>query len=176
MRGLLLNNISPQTEVTLIKRKLKPKEKLFCGYYACTGDAGLSAKKAGYRRDHRLTGERLLCDEDVLAEIERLMSLRRSIAPRLAAIGYQRLAFGGIDDALRLMFETEHDPRRLGEMDLFTVSEIKRNRDGMLEIKFFDRLKALEKLGAKTDDGTGVSGLFDAIGRQAEASGSDADD
>ena len=163
MRGLLQNDLSPQTEVTLIKRKLKPKEKLFCGYYACTGDAGLSAKKAGYRRDHGLTGERLLCDEDVLAEIERLMSLRRSIAPR-------------IDDALRLMFETEHDPRRLGEMDLFTVSEIKRNRDGMLEIKFFDRLKALEKLGAKTDDGTGVSGLFDAIGRQAEASGSDADD
>ena len=34
-------------------------------------------------------------------------------------------------------------------MDLFLVSEIKRPKDGSMEIKFFDRLKALEKL---TDD------------------------
>ena len=55
------------------------------------------------------------------------------------------------------------------------ISEIKQNRDGMLEIKFFDRLKALEKLAVKTDDVVGVAGLFDAIGRQAE-SGSDGGD
>ena len=31
-------------------------------------------------------------------------------------------------------------------MDLFHISEIKRQKDGAIEIKFFDRLKALEKL------------------------------
>ena len=31
-------------------------------------------------------------------------------------------------------------------MDLYSVSEIKRPKDGSMEIKFFDPLKALEKL------------------------------
>ena len=32
-------------------------------------------------------------------------------------------------------------------LDLFNVAEIKRPKGGGLEIKFFDRIKALEKLG-----------------------------
>ena len=31
-------------------------------------------------------------------------------------------------------------------MDLFNISEIKKPKDGAMEIKFFDRIKALEKL------------------------------
>ena len=31
-------------------------------------------------------------------------------------------------------------------MNLFNIAEIKKPRDGALEIKFFDRLRALEKL------------------------------
>ena len=51
------------------------------------------------------------------------------------------------------------------------ISEIKRNKDGMLEIKFFDRLKALEKLGEHADDGSGLRELYDAIGRGADGQG-----
>lgn len=162
-------------EVTLIKRKLKPKERLFCGYYACTGDAELSAKKAGYPTDCALTGDRLLCDEAVMEEIDRQLCLRRKTMARLAAIGYRRLAFGSIRDPLRLLFMEQPTPEQLEGMDLMMISEIKRNRDGMLEIKFFDRLKALEKLGSQQAESGSVTGLFDAIGRQAATGREDAD-
>ena len=54
-------------------------------------------------------------------------------------------------------------------MSLFLVSEIKRPKDGSMEIKFFDRLKALEKLGAGGEHETGAKQLFDAISNSARA-------
>jgi len=36
--------------------------------------------------------------------------------------------------------------KELQEMDLFCISEIKKPKDGSVEIKFFDRLKALQQL------------------------------
>ena len=90
----------------------------------------------------------------------------------MAAVGYRKLAFGKITDALRLLYAEQPDEGELEGMDLFMVSDIRRNKDGMLEIKFFDRLKALDKLGCDArEDGDGVSGLMDAIGRGALAAG-----
>lgn len=61
--------------------------------------------------------------------------------------GLRRLAFGEIQDAVLLLFADENEIlERLGEFNLFNVSEIKRPKGGGMEIKFFDRLKALEKL------------------------------
>ena len=40
--------------------------------------------------------------------------------------GFHRLAFGGILDAVRLLFCEEVNPRTLKNMDLFAVSEIDR--------------------------------------------------
>ena len=95
----------------------------------------------------------------------------------MAAIGYQRLAFGSIADALRLLFAESPTEQELRDMDMFTVSDIRRNKDGMLEIKFFDRLRALEKLGADAkEDNAGVAGLMEAIGRGAMAAGGEDDD
>lgn len=164
--------MSFQWEVTQINRKLKPRERLFCGYFAATGDAALSAKQAGYKGDCRLKGDRLLCDGAVLEEIERQLGLRRKMLSRTAVIGYQRLAFGSVADALRLLFMEAPSSGELREMDLFMISDIRRTKDGMLEIKFFDRLKALDKLGCDArEDGDGVSGLMDAIGRGTLAAG-----
>ena len=86
------------------------------------------------------------------------------------------MAFGGVSDALRLLYTECPTEKELNEMDLFMISEIKKPKDGMLEIKFFDRLKALEKLGGQQDEGTGVAGLFDAIARGAQSAGSELDD
>lgn len=157
-------------EVTQIKRKLSPREKAFCGFFADTGDAAASAKKAGFRTDGSQRGDRLLSDGAIVEEINRLLSQKRGVLARLAAIGYQRLAFGSIADALRLLYMGEPEAKQLSEMDLFLISEIKRNKDGMLEIKFFDRMKALEKLeNAAREDCGGVSGLMEAIGIGAGA-------
>ena len=142
----------------------------------CTGNAEESARRAGYRKNCRLAGERLLCEERVLDEIERLTAMRARILPKLAPAGYYRMAFGGVSDALRLLYTEQPTEEELNEMDLFMISEIKKPKDGMLEIKFFDRLKALEKLGDQHEEGAGVAGLFDAIGRGAQSAGSEHND
>lgn len=56
-------------------------------------------------------------------------------------------------------------------MDFFNISEIKRKKGGDIEIKFFDRLKALEKLQQLCDEkdfATGTS-LYGAIAASASA-------
>ena len=58
--------------------------------------------------------------------------------------GYQQLAFGSIADAIKLLFMEEPAPRALGKMNFINVAEIRRMKEGAMEIKFFDRLKALE--------------------------------
>lgn len=60
--------------------------------------------------------------------------------------GLERLAYGRINDAAALAFCEEVTPHMLAQADLFNVSEIKRVKGGGVEIKFFDRQKALEKL------------------------------
>ena len=102
--------------------------------------------------------------------------MRKRILPQLAAAGYYRMAFGGVADALKLLYTEHPSDEQLSEMDLFMISEIKKPKDGMLEIKFFDRLKALEKLGGQQDESAGVAGLFDAIGRGAQSAVSERDD
>ena len=56
----------------------------------------------------------------------------------------------------------------LKKMDLFCVSEIKRPKDGSMEIKFFDRMKALEKL-SEGESGDGAASFYEAICRSAQA-------
>lgn len=163
--------------MTQIRRKLKPRERLFCRCYADSGDALRAAKEAGFLKDSRRVSGKLLSDDAVLEEISRLLSLRQRTLENLAAIGYQKLAFGSVSDALRLLYAKQPNAEELEQMDLFMISDIRRNRDGMLEIKFFDRLKALEKLDAAArEDNAGVAGLMEAIGRGAQTVGGGDDD
>ena len=61
--------------------------------------------------------------------------------------GLRRLAFGEITDAVTLLFaESEDILPEIPNLDLFNISEIKRPKGGGMEIKFFDRIKSLEKL------------------------------
>lgn len=146
--------------------KLSPREKLFCVLFALNGCCESSARDAGYRNP-RVDGAKLLCREKIAAEIKRLISERSKLFQCLAAAGYQRLAFGSIRDAVSLLFEESPDPEQLRQMDLFLVSEIKRPKDGAMEIKFFDRLKALDKLAENPVEEGFAKSLFDAIGESA---------
>ncbi len=66
---------------------------------------------------------------------------------QLVAEGLRKLAFGDINDAVRLAFSEElPSPQELEGMNLLNISEIKRVKGGGVEIKIFDRLKALERL------------------------------
>ena len=159
-------------EVTVIKNKLTAREREFCLSFMQSGDAQLSARSAGFRNPDS-EGERLLCNEKICAELERLSELRGRLLTALSVIGYQRLAFGSAADAASLLFEENPSRETLGKMDLFIVSEIRRPKDGAMEIKFFDRARALEKLASLSMERESSSSLYDAIGRVAERSEGD---
>ena len=116
------------------------------------------------------TALRLLRRKEILQEIARI-DKQRETTDNDIAIGYQRLAFGCISDAVCLIFSDDVTPEQIEKMDLFNISEIKRKKGGDIEIKFFDRLKALEKLqevwslSAKDEENS----LYSAIENGAKA-------
>lgn len=74
--------------------------------------------------------------------------------------GLHRLAFGSTTDAVELLFfEETPPPSKLAGLDLFHVSEVKRGKNGV-EVKLFDRLKALEALARLAEaEGAGDGAL-----------------
>ncbi len=125
--------------------KSLPKEKLmdFCLLYNALGDPAEAARRIGITKDPKLEGQRLLNLKSVQKTLLALSS--HTDTHHLVRTGLNRLAFGSISDAVKLISDdvSEVDVHSL---DLFNVSEIKRVKGGGVEIKFFDRLEALEKL------------------------------
>ena len=135
---------------------LKEKEKLFCSYFCESRNARNAAAKAGYGILTHRSAVKLLAREEIRKEIERIDRTRLVSAEEVIS-GYRQLAFGSVADALKLVYYDEQPDRyALETLDLFNVSEIKKPKGGGIEIKFFDRLKALEHLEAlsrgKNDD------------------------
>lgn len=126
---------------------LAEKEELFCQYFAESCSPREAAAKAGYSFPEK-TAIKLLSQERIQNEIQLLFRQNaRSCLKEQAISGLKRIAFGSVADAVALMFtDSEMSPKALEEMDLFCVSEIKKPRADALEIKFFSRLDALEKL------------------------------
>lgn len=135
-------------------KKLTEKEKLFCLYYAQGGDARSCAARAGFSLTPQRSAAKLLARNEVREEIAKIEKERKTAYA--AERGLYRLAFGSVTDALKLMLcEETLSAEEIEKLDFFNVSEIKRPKGGGLEIKFFDRLKALErleKLGSGTEN------------------------
>ncbi len=155
-----------------MEKKLKPKEKLFCIFYCQSRSPRLAAANAGYGIFTKTIAAKLISRTDIQSEIEKLDSCMPVTSGEIIS-GYRKIAFGCAADAFKLALSDE--PVKADEietLDLTNVSEIKRPKGGGLEIKFFDRLKALEKLSeisqaGGTDD---LMPFYDAIERSAAAS------
>lgn len=87
--------------------------------------------------------------------------------------GLERLAFGEINDAIKLILNEEDISKKEAErLNLFNVSEIKKVKGGGIEIKLFDRQKALEKLWEienSADMTTSAESFMTAITKGSEA-------
>ena len=79
--------------------------------------------------------------------------------------GYSKIAFGSIRDPIKLLFCEELNPRALSRMDLFAISEIKRPKGGGIEIKFFDRIKALQCMENFAMENRAEGGFYEALER-----------
>ena len=159
---------------------MKPKEKEFCRLMAAYADPVRAAREAGYRRPERDWSE-LAAREEIVEEIRRRCENIRSVYESTATAGLYRLAYGDIGDALTLISREALTEDELRSLDLRNVSEIKRTDKG-IEVKFCDRIKAIDKLQelfSRSDRGGG-SGLLDAIMTSAKAlsdrAGSDSDE
>lgn len=153
--------------------RLSSKERLFCTYYCLGRNGREAAAKSGYHFPEK-SAARLLKKKEVREQIIKNDSERKSKTDDIIA-GYYRLAFGCITDAVKLILDNEIDETKLEEMDLFLISDIKKPKGGGIEIKFFDRLKALEKLEAlvsKEADSNSCS-LYSAIEKGAKALGNE---
>ncbi len=98
------------------------------------------------------------------------MSRKKKTTQKDVTEGLRHLAFGDIQDAVTLLFETEEGIlSSLPSLDLFNVSEIKRQKGGGMEIKFFDRLRALEKLREiiDTDERQSCISFYEALEKSA---------
>lgn len=83
-------------------------------------------------------------------------------------LGYERLAFGSTSDAFKLLMGNEAPDNMTGNMDLFNVAEVKKPKDGAMEIKFFDRIKALEHLEQIPDNDNKTSTFYEVLSECAK--------
>ncbi|MDR1364440.1 MAG: terminase small subunit [Oscillospiraceae bacterium] len=120
------------------------KEEMFCRYFVNTGNIDQASVLSGFK-NHDIA-QKLISKIEILEKIKKLYKEKQEIMMIKTNIGYEHLAFGGINDAIKLIFSGNPSVDELNKMDFFNVSEIRRPREGAIEIKFFDRLKALEKL------------------------------
>ena len=152
--------------------KLKPKEMLFCFYYCQSRSPRMAAANAGYGVFSKKAAAKLICRADIQSEIEKMDSAM-PVSQNEVAGGLRNLAFGSAADAFALVLNdgAELSSQQIESLDLLNVSEIKRPKGGGIEIKFFDRIKALEKLG-EICFSQGVSdtpAFYDAIEKSAAA-------
>lgn len=147
--------------------QLKKREQLFCRRMAEGCAPAEAAAGSGFRLRPARAADRLLSREEIRAAIA---EMENGAASRRAAAGYARIAYGSIADAVRLCF-AEELPADLDGMDLFAVSELKRSKNGV-EIKFHDRLKALDRLNeSAAADGDRAGPFYRALEQAAERLG-----
>lgn len=133
-------------EVFLLDHRTDGRKKSFCCWYAILGNVLEASLRAGFDRETALeSGIRCLESETCKKYIA---SLRKAMSQDGDVLcGLKRLAYGQCTDAVYLAYSDElPSPEKIASLDLFNVSEIKRAKGGVVEIKMFDRIKALEKL------------------------------
>ena len=126
-----------------MRNALTKRELEFCRHFVSLQNAREAAANAGYGVLSRLAGEKLLSKKMITDEIAKLSKQQSDLS--VAKAGFKRLAFGSVADAVRLI---DGERENLDSLDLFMVSDIKIAKGGGVEIKFFDRQKALESLAA----------------------------
>lgn len=131
----------------------------FCRAYLRTMDPERAAAEAGY-----IDGFAQLAAERTQGRLERMREcaagqLRREDALRRLA----QLAFGQVNDGVRLAFAGKTAETQA--LDLSAVSEIRVTEKGGVEVKFVDRVRALETLCTllESSGGQGAEELYRAL-------------
>lgn len=158
------------------KSYLNARQKLFCHWFVLTRDARRSAARCWQspeKQEEALTLPETAAAKRYIAEVEAALVKEGRLST--AEDGYRKLAFGAVTDAVRLMFPTEGETPPIGEMDLFNIAKLSQAKGG-LEVTFFDRLAALDRLAAHQKEDSGQKdafGFLEAVAAGAAALGED---
>lgn len=156
------------------EKKLTKKEMDFCRMYMRLRNPKEAAIRAGYDVFPEYRAICLLSKKEIHQKITELQK-EATADESLVSAGLQRLAFGSCADAVKLILSASQDTSPdIDSLDLFNVAEIKFTCGKGMEIKFFDRLKALEKLAEISQSGkeTGALSFYEALERSAAKYGS----
>ena len=151
------------------ENKLTKKEIDFCHWYAKLQNPKEAAIKSGFSVLPEYRAMALLSKAHVRSKIKEFENENR-VDQNLVSAGLSRLAFGSIADAVKLILSSNGDnPPSPEDLDLFNVSEIKYTNGKGMEIKFFDRLKALEQLSKFSEslENSSVLSFYEALERSA---------
>lgn len=131
-----------------VRKVPNTKEKSFCYYYHHLRNGKEAAVRAGYPPDSaEKKANCLLQKEEIqfqIAEYDKEFQREKLRNDVIAAL--RRFAFGPVEDGVKLMMNGEQETEILDALDLFSVTDVKRSKDGITEVKFADRFKALEHL------------------------------
>ena len=149
------------------EKKLTKKELDFCRIYMRLRNPKEAAIRAGYEILPEYRAICLLSKKEIQQKIQELQK-EATADESLVSAGLQRLAFGSCADAVKLILSASQDTSPdIDSLDLFNVAEIKFTCGKGMEIKFFDRLKTLEKLSEISQSGKDESALsfYEALER-----------
>ena len=149
---------------------LKHREAEFCRLTAVLGDPLKAAERAGYKYPDKAWPE-LLTRSDIADEIHKTAQEVSRVFRDTLMCGVYRLMTADNCDAVKLLYRGDISDKEIDEMNLSGVAEMKRTDKGV-ELKFFDRLKALDKLGELGDtvaESRSAGGLLEAMRLSAEA-------
>ena len=152
----------------------KQRRAAFCRWYLALGDPAEAARRAGCPPESAADDAlRFLAAPACRRMLARLSQQPALPLAQLVTAGLTRLAFGSANDAAKLVFAEDFpDSSTISQLDLFHVSEIRRVKGGGVEVKLFDRQKALEKLLECADaagSAAAASALLSALGGGLDA-------
>ena len=147
---------------------LQPNRRLFCIYYLALGNAAEAARRAGFSAETaEAEGLRLLQTAYCRTTLASLAAQPPLPMQSLVIAGLSRLAFGSANDAAKLVFADDLPPKELlDSLDLFHVSELKRVKGGGVEVRLFDRQRAMERLldlAGSADSSAAAAALLSAL-------------
>lgn len=122
------------------------KEKLFCKFYFSYQNPQEAAIKAGYSKiNAQKKAHKLLNKPEIQEELKKLKNeLDNNQLTNWAIVILKRIIFCTPNDTINLALTHENlTEQQIEKLNLFQISEIKKLKDGTLEIKFIDKLKAV---------------------------------
>ena len=150
----------------------KTRRAAFCRWYLALGNVREAALRAGCPPETAAgDGLQMLFSAPCRKMLAQLSAQPPLPLQQLVTAGLVRLAFGDANDAAKLVFSEHISPEELRGLDLFHVTGIKCDKNG-IEIKLADRLSAMNRLlecAGAADSAAAAAALMQALrGGQTE--------